>query len=150
MRRMISGAAALACALLGLHLTPAQACSIDGKPTLTVNGYDVVINKQVPAAGANLQLWAPFVLTFPLHTGRQETMAEITQAVPLPVIAFKTPWRWSFGDGSPVAHGMKVQHVFKKPGTYKVTVDAFFPPSKVLKKGYWYTFDAVQVRVLPG
>lgn len=145
MRRWISGMAVLACGLIGLQTLPARACSIDGKPTLTVNGYMVVINKTVPKLGANLRLWAPFVLSFPLHTGRQETLAEIAQAVPLQAEAFKTPWRWNFGDGTAAARGTKVHHVYKKPGTYKVTVDAYFPSHK-----FWYTFDAVQVRVLRG
>ncbi|HWE61926.1 MAG TPA: PKD domain-containing protein [Chloroflexota bacterium] len=142
MRRWMYGAVALACAVLGVQTAGAQACTIDGKPTLTVNGYDVVLNKAVPT-GPNLRLWAPFVLSFPLHTGRQESLSEIVQAVPLQAEAFKTPWRWNFGDGTRPARGMKVQHVFKKPGLYKVTVDAYFPSHK-----FWYTFDAVQVRVV--
>lgn len=123
----------------------ANACSIDGVPTLTVNGYTVAINKTVPTGTANLRLWAPFVLSFPLHSGRNEVLAEIANRVPLRLEAFKTPWRWNFGDGSKAARGMTVRHTFSKPGIYKVTVDAYFPSHH-----FWYTFDAVQVRVLHG
>lgn len=143
MKSGIGGVALLIGGLLGMQMQSAQACSIDGKPTLKVNGYEVVINKVVPAAGANLSVWAPFVLTFPLHTGKKEALMEIKQAVPLQLEAFRTPWRWNFGDGTPVARGFSVSHIFTKPGVYKVTVDAYFPSHK-----FWYTFDAVQVRVV--
>lgn len=142
MRGWVGAAGVLACTLLGAQASPAQACSIDGVPSLTVNGYQVVINKVVPT-GPDLRIWAPFVLSFPLHTGRDETLAEIQQRVPLQPEAFKNPWRWNFGDGTAPARGMAVHHVFRRPGIYKVTVDAYFPSHK-----FWYTFDAVQVRVL--
>src|SRR5690242_15284970 len=142
MRGWVGAAGVVACMLLGAQANRAQACSIDGVPSLTVNGYQVVINKVVPT-GPNLRVWAPFVLSFPLHTGHDETLAEIQQRVPLQSEAFKNPWRWNFGDGTAPTRGMAVHHVFRRPGIYKVTVDAYFPSHK-----FWYTFDAVQVRVL--
>src|SRR5579871_5038164 len=105
MRRWWTGLAAGALALLGAQSAPVNACTIDGKPTLTVNGYAVIINTVVPIRKVDLARWAPFVLPFPLHTGRTETLAEISQGVPLPVEAFKTPWRWNFGDGTKAGHG---------------------------------------------
>jgi PKD repeat protein len=137
---LMLGAAGVVGSLTGV----AQACSIDGVPSLTVNGYDVVINKAVPT-GPNLRVWAPFVLSFPLHTGRVEALSEITQRVALQPEAFKHPWRWNFGDGTPMVRGMVVQHVFSKPGIYKITVDAYFA-----SHNFWYTFDAAQIRVLHG
>ncbi|HEY8284752.1 MAG TPA: PKD domain-containing protein [Chloroflexota bacterium] len=123
---------------------PTQACGIDGIPSLTVNGYMVVINKQVPV-GPGLRLWAPFVLSFSLHARRAEVLAELPQRVPLQPEAFRNPWRWNFGDGSAQVRGITVHHTFSKPGIYKITVAAYFPSRK-----FWYIFDAVQVRVLPG
>lgn len=143
MNRVRSTIAVAACALLGLTAAPVHACSIDGKPSLTVNGYDVAINRATPT-GPALRLWAPFVLGFALHAGRTEALAEITNRVPLQVEAFRNPWRWNFGDGTPSARGMAVRHAFRRAGTYKITVDAYFPSHR-----FWYTFDAVQVRVLP-
>jgi PKD repeat protein len=122
-----------------------QACSIDGVPSLTVNGYTVVINRVAPKSQTDLRVWAPFVLGFPLHTGRDEALAEIKQLVALQQEAFKTPWRWNFGDGSAAARGTVVHHVFRRPGIYKITVDAYFPSHK-----FWYTFDAVQIHVVKG
>jgi len=74
-----------------------------------------------------------------------ETLSELARAVPLPQEAFKTPWRWNFGDGSTVGRGMGVQHTFHTPGIYKITVSCYFPSHK-----FWYVFDALQVRVLRG
>ena len=136
--------ALLLAAMLGARPAVSQACGIDGIPSLTVNGYLVVINKQVPT-GPNLKLWAPFVLSFSLHTGRDEMLQELPQRVPLQPEAFRNPWRWNFGDGTHSVRGITVHHRFSKPGTYKVTVEAYFPSRK-----YWYTFDALQVRVLRG
>ena len=124
--------------------TPIQACSIDGIPSLTVNGYSAVINKQVPV-GPGLRLWAPFVLSFSLHARRTEILAELPQRVPLQPEAFRNPWRWNFGDGTAMVRGITVHHRFSKAGLYKITVSAYFPSRK-----FWYTFDALQVRVLPG
>lgn len=123
----------------------ARACSVDGVPSLTVNGYSVVINTAAPKGAADLRVWAPFVLGFPLHTGRDELMTEIRTLVALQPEAFTTPWRWSFGDGTPAVRAASVHHTFRRPGTYKITVDAYFPSAKL-----WYTFDAVQVRVVRG
>ncbi len=139
--------ALLAAIPLGLSLARASACSLDGVPTISVNGYQAIINRTAPTTKEVnvLKLWAPFVLSFPLHTGRNETMAENAQAIPLTPEAFKTPWRWNFGDGTAIARGSSVHHTYNRPGTYKITVDAYFPSHK-----FWYTFDALQVRVLPG
>lgn len=144
MRRVLVATAALA-ALAGSWQATTQACTIDGRPTLTVNGRDVVINKTVPSVGSNLSLWAPFVLNVPLRAGTKQVLAEIKQAVPLRLEAFRTPWRWNFGDGTAPGRGFSVTHAYAHSGTYKVTVDAYFPSHK-----FWYTFDAVQIHVVKG
>ena len=131
--------------VVGLRPGVSIACSIDGVPTLTVNGYSVVINKVVPTAGPSLRVWAPFVLSFALHTQHNEVLEELPQRVPLLAEAKKSPWRWNFGDGTPTVRGIRVQHSFRKPGIYKITVEAYYPSHK-----FWYTFDAVQVHVLRG
>jgi hypothetical protein len=137
-------AAVGACLFFARWGAPLQACSIDGKPTLTVNGHVVMRNSAIPA-GSQLRLWAPFVFPSPLRVGHTQTLAEIAKAVPLAPEAFKTPWRWNFGDGSEPGRGTTVHHIFRKPGVYKVTVAAFFP-----SYNFWYTFDAVQLRLLRG
>ncbi len=139
-----SATALVTTAMLGVGTAASQACTIDGVPSLNVNGYTVVINKVVPT-GPNLNVWAPFVLGFELHTERDEVLDEPTKLVPLQPEAFKSPWRWNFGDGTPTVRGIEVHHKFSKPGVYKVTVDAYFPSRK-----FWYTFDAVQIRVIRG
>jgi hypothetical protein len=120
----------------------AEACTLDGVPSHTINGHNVVINKVLPAAN-NLRLWAPFVVPFPVHAGRNEVLAEIKQRVPMSAEGFAHPWRWTFGDSSAPVRGMSVHHVYSKPGLYKVTVEAYFASHKL-----WYTFDAVQIHVL--
>ncbi|MDB5076619.1 MAG: hypothetical protein JWO42_2798 [Chloroflexi bacterium] len=127
---------------VGSSASIANACSIDGVPSLTVNGHDVTVNK-VPPTGNNLRVWAPFVVPFSLHAGRNDVLAEIQQRVAMSAEGFARPWRWTFGDGTATVRGMRVHHVYKKPGLYKVTVEAYFASHK-----FWYTFDAVQIRVL--
>ncbi len=92
MKRLLRMLAVSACVMLGTRTASAQACSIDGTPTVRVNGYLAVINRTVPI-GANLRVWAPFILSFPLHTGRGETLSELARAVPPLRKAFKAPWR---------------------------------------------------------
>jgi hypothetical protein len=145
MKRTLCVAALGAATLAGLYGGRTLACTIDGKPSLTIDGHAVALNKVVPRLGSNLQLWAPFVFPVALQAGRKETLTEIKRLIPLQAEAFRTPWRWNFGDGSPLLHGFSVTHVFRHPGLYKVTVDAYFPSHK-----FWYTFDAVQVRVVKG
>ncbi len=120
-----------------------QACSIDGKPTLTVNGVAVSINTAQPTSPQTLRVWAPFVLSSVLRTGRGEALAETVKALPLTPEAYKVPWRWDFGDGTLPARGTAVRHVFHHPGVYKITVSAYYPSHKI-----WYAFDAVQLRVV--
>ncbi|MGH2409820.1 MAG: hypothetical protein ACRDGS_05550, partial [Chloroflexota bacterium] len=79
MKRLLRMLAVPACVMLATQTTITQACGIDGTPTVRVNGYLAIINRTVPI-GANLRLWAPFVLSFPLHAGRGETLSELTQA----------------------------------------------------------------------
>jgi hypothetical protein len=83
------------------------------------------------------------VFASPLAAGHRQTLAEIARAVPLQPEAFKTPWRWNFDDGSSPARGTTVHHVFRRPGVYRVTVEAYFPSHK-----FWYAFDAVQLHVV--
>jgi PKD domain-containing protein len=143
-RRGLAAAALIGAGMLAASWQEAQACTIDGAPTLTVNGYAAILNKQAPV-GKGLAVWAPFKLSFPLHVGRSEVIAEKKGQVPLPLEGFKVPWRWTFGDGSPVVRGMSVRHTFRKPGVYKILVEAYFPSHK-----FWYPFDALQVTVLKG
>jgi PKD domain len=118
------------------------ACTIDGTPSATVNGSIVVLNKVLPIGG-NLQVWAPFLAQSSLRVGQNASLGEITQRVALTQEAFRNPWKWTFGDGSTSARGAVVHHVYRHPGIYKISVLAYFPSHK-----FWYTFDAIQVRVV--
>jgi hypothetical protein len=63
--------------------------------------------------------------------------------VTLPSSAFRTPWRWAFGDGT-LAQGRSVRHSYRHRGTYVVGVQAY------LINGHasaWYLFDSVVIQV---
>ena len=142
-RRWMGAAGTVACLLPVVFASTARSCTLDGVPSLTVNGYDSVINK-TPPIGKDLHLWAPFILSFPLHTGRTEALAEVVQRIPLRQEAYKIPWRWDFGDGTPIGRGQAVHHAYRKPGVYKILVSCYYP-----SHNFWSVFDALQVRVLP-
>ena len=143
--RLAAGLGAAALLLLAVHGGPAGACAIDGLPSLTIDRSLVRINTAQPTSPAALRVWAPFVPPFSLVAVRTYTLAEIRQRIPLTPEAFENPWRWDFGDGSKAAQGGSVQHAYRHPGIYKITVSAYFPSHKI-----WYAFDALQVRVVAG
>jgi len=133
---------AIALILAGSRI--AGACAIDGVPSLMVDNTVVRINLAEPTSPATLSVWAPFVTPFSLSAGHSYAFTEIRQRIPLTPEAFKQPWRWTFGDGTPAVRGTTVRHEFRRPGVYKVTVSAYFPSHTL-----WYAFDALQVHVVP-
>src|SRR5579872_27553 len=56
--------------------TPARACALDQRPSLSTNGRLVVLNKQVARTQAELAIWAFFVVPGVYRTGQPVTMTE--------------------------------------------------------------------------
>lgn len=141
--RPAAAAFAAAAALALLAPDQARACGYDGAPSLRVDRQQVATNRATPTS-ADRQVWAPFILPGALRASRSHSFAEHWRRSPLPAGAMATPWRWTFSDGG-VARGMQVQHTFRRPGVYKVLVQAYDKPHH-----YWYIFDAAQLRVTGG
>jgi hypothetical protein len=59
-----------------------------------------------------------------------------------PVCARTHPWRWDFGDHTRPAYGTRVHHVYRTPGTYCITVLAYYSVY-----GAWQPFDDVTIHV---
>jgi hypothetical protein len=121
-----------------------QACGIDGVPSLLVNGHLVLTNRTLPASG-QVATWAPFTTPGAYHAGQSLAMREIRGRVlwTLPPSAFRTPWRWTFGDGT-AARGLNVRHAYRRGGTYVVRVRAYLVDGR---DSQWYQFDATVIHV---
>jgi hypothetical protein len=61
----------------------------------------------------------------------------------LPPSAFRTPWRWTFGDGT-TTQGIRVRHRYRHPGTYVVGVLALLVNGRI---SAWYVFDSAEITV---
>lgn len=122
----------------------AQACSIDGVPSLLVNNRFVAVNT-ARAGNASFDTWAPFVArgVYPARQllRLQEDHARIAQA--LPPEAFRYSWRWRFGDGTS-ARGSAVSHAYRRPGTYIISVDAYLVAGA---HKLWFTFDKATLTI---
>ncbi|MDB5073983.1 MAG: hypothetical protein JWO42_162 [Chloroflexi bacterium] len=119
-----------------------QACSIDGIPSLSLDGRLVTFNYG-QATKDNLAYWAAFSLgttTVNKQVHLQEDIAKIRKA--LSAKALKTPFHWTFGDGAS-ASGPAVQHRYRQAGWYKVDVEYYYPPQRK-----WIIFDSAQLHVL--
>jgi PKD domain len=120
----------------------AAACSIDGVPSLTMDGKLVTTNFG-QATKDNFAYWAAFSLGS-APAGRRLAMAEdlpkVRQA--LSTGALSTPFSWSFGDGG-AARGAAVRHRYARPGWYKVDVSYYVPA-----KRQWVVFDSAQVQIV--
>ena len=122
----------------------ARACGLDGVPSLLVNGHLVVVNRVLPAQG-QLAKWAPFAAPG-LYPARQPVLLQEIRArllVTLPPSAFRTPWRWTFGDGT-LVQGMSARHRYRRRGTYVVGVQAFLVNGQA---SAWYVFDSMVIHV---
>src|SRR5579875_3140271 len=135
-RRRATVSALLAGLLVGTGIE--RACSVDGVPSLSVNGQLVAVNS-AEAGASSTDSWTPFVARGRYMTAHplllKEDRARVAAA--LPPVAFKFPWRWHFGDGT-TARGMAVHHTYHHPGAYVVSVEAYFV---VGKQKQWFTFD---------
>ena len=122
----------------------ARACSVDGVPSLAVNGRLVAVNT-ARASSAAVDTWTPFVVrgAYPANHPLllKEDQTRVAQA--LPALAFKFPWRWHFGDGAS-ARGAAVRHAYRRPGTYIITVDAYLVAGT---HKLWFTFDKASIEI---
>jgi hypothetical protein len=122
----------------------ARACSVDGVPSLAVNGRLVAVNT-AQTSSASVDTWTPFVAqgAYPANQPLllQEDRARVAQA--LPALAFTFPWRWHCGDGAN-ARGAAVRHAYRRPGTYIITVEAHLVagPHRL-----WFTFDKATIHI---
>ncbi len=110
---------ALLAVILAVLFWPAtaRACSIDGIVSLSANGNLANLTDGA-ATRANIAHWAPFsfiaaAVGDTLHL--REDLGELHRT--LPESAFKTPFRWSFGDGA-VATGWSPSHRYSRLGAY--------------------------------
>jgi len=130
----------LAIGLLSVAGT-AHACTIDGKPSVFANGTRAVIYKAAPTA-ATYATWAHFAFPRAFRAGQRILLKEddALMRTVLPQADLSRSWRWRLGDGT-MQTGDTAAHAYRRAGTYKATVDAYF-------KGYgWQQFDSVTVTV---
>jgi hypothetical protein len=122
----------------------ARACGLDGVPSLLVNGRLVVANRALPVQG-QLAKWAPFVAPGVYPTGQPVLLQEIRGRLlgTLPPSAFRTPWHWTFGDGT-LGQGIRIRHRYRRHGTYVVGVQAYLVNGQA---SAWYLFDSLVIRV---
>lgn len=133
-------AATLALATLALGgIGTARACAIDGKPSAFANGGRAIIFKGAPTP-STYAWWARFAFPHAFRSGQRIAFKEDDAQVRkvLPLYDKKKPWRWLFGDGAAV-DGDRASHVYRRPGHYKISVDAYF-------KNYgWQPFDTITI-----
>src|SRR5690348_15684028 len=97
-------------ALSGAGLARAAlACTIDGRPSLLVEGQRVLLNT-APPNDRNWAYWAQFVTAKPVPVHVYLALREDRRFVTLPAEAFHRPWRWRFGDGASPAYGFTISH----------------------------------------
>src|SRR5205823_8862513 len=106
--------------LVALLPSLAAACARDGVPSVSLDGHLAVVNRG--ARRIVLTTWSPFVFTRPARHGHVVTLAENNREVAraLPRDVFMHPWRWDFGDHTRPAHGTRVHHIYRSPGTYRI------------------------------
>lgn len=121
-----------------------QACGIDGVPSLLVDGRLVRANRTLPVSG-QVAAWALFTAPGSYGIGQPVDLHELRGRVlwTLPPSAFRTPWRWTFGDGT-AARGLRVRHIYRRRGTYVVRVRAYLLDGH---DSQWYQFDAAVIQV---
>ncbi len=150
MRRALYSAvlASAATALGSLVAAPIQACSLDGKPSAYANGVPAVVVHTVPTVKTYVW-WAHFAFPRAFRAGQHIRLNEDDAVIRklLPVPALQRPWRWRFGDGD-MEIGDRVTHVYRRPGRYKLFVEAYFPcatPTSDPHTCGWEAFDTITV-----
>jgi hypothetical protein len=133
------------CAAFVQGVPGAQACALDGVPSLWANGYGAVLNTNLPQT-ATFMTWAPFVIPHSF-AARQAIRLHEDLAKVAPVLGparLHSRWRWAFADGQ-VAMGISlatVIHRYARPGHYHLIVATYNARFKV-----WLPFDSVELVV---
>ena len=106
----------------------------------------VVLDRASGAVRARVpihRIWAPFSFRSPYHAHAAirltEDRAQLRRV--LPSDAMHQAWRWDFGDRTH-ATGWTVAHRYAHPGTYRITVSAYYPVFH-----QYFTMDTVRVRI---
>src|SRR5579862_5847047 len=105
---------AVALWLNAFGVSSAAACTVDGVPSLSLNGGLVRVNRATPSSVA-VGTWAPFLAATTFSVGAQLRFVE-NQAQLRKVLYPETcsrPWKWRFGDGVTVVGDSPV-HVYHK------------------------------------
>jgi hypothetical protein len=145
MRRMLFRfAAGLALGAALVTGTPlALGCSLDNIPSISADGQLAHFNLQPPTTQAELAIWAKFVFAHAYRTNARVIFSEDRAEVANSLVpsAMLRPWRWDFGDGNHTT-GWTVHHAYSRPGTWRISVDAYLPSTKK-----WYLFDQAEVTI---
>jgi PKD domain len=137
-----AGALALAATVALTAPQTAQSCTIDGKPTAFADGSRAVVS-HLELTVATARTWAPFSFRSPYHAHAAirltEDRAQLRRV--LPSDAMHQAWRWDFGDRTH-ATGWTVAHRYAHPGTYRITVSAYYPTFH-----QYFTMDTVRITI---
>jgi hypothetical protein len=131
----------LAASLMAIVSMTTSACTIDGKPSAFANDIRAVLY-QHPPTPATYAWWARFAFPRAFHVGQHIAFRENDAQVRplLPLADLTRSWRWEFGDQTAQV-GDRVTHRYQHPGTYRVSVDAYFP------KSGWEAFDSITITI---
>jgi chitodextrinase len=139
---VLAGALALAATVALTAPQTAQACTIDGKPTAFADGSRAVLS-HVKLTVATARTWAPFAFRRPYHAHAAirltEDRAQLRHV--LPSDSMQRAWRWDFGDRTQ-ASGWTVAHRYAHPGSYRITVSAYYPAFH-----QYFTMDTVRITI---
>lgn len=118
-----------------------RACALDGKPSAYADGVPAVVVRTAPTV-ATYVWWAHFAFPRSFRAGQHIRFNEDDASVRrlLPPAARSRPWRWRFADGNTLI-GDRVAHVYRRPGRYKLSVEAYFPSYG------WQAFDTITVTI---
>ena len=133
----------LAAGLVSIVSMTTSACTIDDKPSAFANNIRAVLTKQAPTA-ATYGWWARFAFPRAFRVDQPIAFHENDGQVRplLPLADLKRSWRWEFGDKTAQVSD-RVTHRYQHPGTYKVSVDAYFPQYG------WEAFDSITITIQP-
>jgi hypothetical protein len=92
---------------------------------------------------ATARTWAPFSFRSQYHAHTSIRLAEDRPELRrvLPSDSMQRAWRWDFGDRTH-ALGWTIAHRYAHPGTYRITVSAYYPTFH-----QYFSFDTVRITI---